>query len=279
MISALRDDDHAETQLPGLEVAHQVFVEGTHAAPFTGILRGDPSGQDVKNAITDAIAYPGNIARHYLASRVKSWGGEVVTSIFVRVSLQGRTLYLEFATYALLPTRNEYHIIDEPKKTSLAALLKAIATELASLPGEVLAVRFLVTAPAQLWAAIRPRKDLDLERRAYPRADIGAAVSAREAAAIGADESYFQYQDILHHSKIVERRLIATVGDYLKEKGVDTSEFWQRAQAILNNGVINTGAGTVTVSGSAMGQDTTVTSQAAAAAETPATAQGTEPSA
>ena len=89
--------------------------------------------------------------------------------------------------------------------------------------------------------------------------DIGATTSARESAAPYSDETYFQFQDILQHSKIIERRLIATVGDYLKEQGVDTSEFWQRANAILNTGVINAGSGTVNISGSAIGEQATVT--------------------
>ena len=69
-------------------------------------------------------------------------------------------------------------------------------------------------------------------------------------------------QDILQHSKIIERRLFTTVGDYLKRLGVDTSEFWARATAILNNGVINTGPGSVNVTNSAFGQDSSVTNQA-----------------
>ena len=120
----------------------------------------------------------------------------------------------------------------------------------------------LARAPVQLWAAARPRKDLTARRWARWRNDIGAVVSAREKAAVVPAESYFQFQDSIQHSKIIERRLIATVGDYLRELGVDTSEFWERVAAILNTGVINAGRGTMNISGSAVGQQPTVTSQA-----------------
>jgi hypothetical protein len=240
-------------------------VKGTQAAPFREVLQSNADSQNVHDAIAEAVANPSNLARHYLECRVESWGGEVVTSVFVRVSLQGRALYLEFSTYALLPTRAEYHLVDEVGGTGPGAVARMIGTTLLSFPQHLLAVRRVTRAPAQLWAAIRPRKDLSARPRAAFRFDIGAAVSAREAAAVVPDESYFQFQDSLQHSKIIERRLIATVGDYLKELGVDTSEFWERARAILNTGVINAGPGSVNITGSAIGEQAKVTTPTAQA--------------
>jgi len=273
MIYGLRDDKNHETRLPGLTVKDHVFIEGTHAIPFHDILVAGPDSAEVTKVIDDAIARPSDVARHYLASLVESWGGEVVTSVFVHVSLQGRTLYLEFATYALLPTRPEYHIIDEAGGTGASAVGKAVGSALVRLPEQLLGIRHLVRVPIQLWAALCPRKDrtgimaarMNTTRRHFRTVsilrpiDIGATTSARESAAKQTDETYFQYQDILQHSKVIERRLLATVGDYLKNKGVDTSEFWQRANAILNNGVINAGPGTVNITGSAIGEQPTVT--------------------
>src|ERR1035438_7969739 len=263
MISELRDDDHIETRLPGVIVADHIFVEGTRAAPLRDVLSSGPPSGNIEDVITDAIANPGGVARHYLACRVESWGGEVVTSVFVHVSLQGRALSLEFSTCALLPTRTKY-----AAGTGPGAAVKAIGKGLLSLPEELLGARRAARAPAQLWAALRP--GTDQTARASLRIDIGSTVSAREAAAADTDaaddddddQSYFQFQDILQHSKIIERRLIATVGDYLKEHGVDTSEFFERAQAILNSGVINTGSGTVNLVGSAVGDQASVTTEA-----------------
>lgn len=273
MIYALRDDKNLETRLPGLTVEDHVFIEGTHAIPFHDILAASHDSAEVTEAITNTVDCPSDVARHYLAARVESWGGEVVTSVFVHVSLQGRTLYLEFATYALLPTRAEYHIVDEAGGTGASAVGKAVGSALVQLPEELLGIRRLVRMPIQLWAALCPNKDrtgvmfarTNTARRHFRAVsilraiDIGATASARESAAPYSDETYFQFQDILQHSKIIERRLIATVGDYLKEKGVDTSEFWQRANAILNTGVINAGSGTVNISGSAIGEQAKVT--------------------
>jgi hypothetical protein len=291
MIYGLRDDENLETRLPGLTVTDHVFIEGTHAAPLHSVLTADRDSAEVTDAIQNAIACPSDVARHYLASRVESWGGEVVTSVFVHVSLQGRTLYLEFATYALLPTRPDYHVIDEAGGTGAGATGKAIGSALIQLPEQLMGMRRLLRVPIQLWIALSPRKDqaaMITARMNSPKrhirsfsmlrpVDIGATTSAREIAAAAADESYFQFQDILQHSKVIERRLIATVGDYLKEVGVDTSEFWQRASAILNNGVINAGPGTVNVTGSVFGEQPTVMTMAgeSQAQEAPAAQQGT----
>lgn len=269
MITELAQDNHRETRLPGLTVTDQVFVEGTHAQQYMTILQPNRTQKDIEDAIADAIASSGEVARHYLACQVASWGGEVVTSVFVHVSLQGRTLYLEFSTYALLPTRPEYHVIDEVGGTGLGAVMRAAVKSLATASDAFLAARRLLVGIVQLWDGLMAQSDgTAVLRRGI---DIGAAVSARETAATGSDENYFQLRDIFQHSKIIERRLIASVGDFLKERHVDTSEFWQRATTILNNGVMNTNVGTVNISGSAFGEQASVENVAPADQATSAT--------
>jgi hypothetical protein len=258
-ISALRDETNPEISFPGLNVADRVFVQGTLAGRYGDVLASDPDSSDVEREIARAIANPSDVARHYLTAWAQSWAGEIVTTVFVHASLQGRTLYLEFATCALLPTRSEYHVVDKADGTGSRAIMKAAGTGLASLPQQLLAARRLAGVPTQLGATLRGR---DWTPKRGRRFDIGAVSSAREQAMTGADveaeaeaeSTYFQYQDFIQHSKIIERRLIATVDDYLTELGVDTSEFLQRATAILNSGVIiNTGPGPVNFANSAIG--------------------------
>lgn len=256
MIYELREDNHPETRLPGLTVEDKIFIEGTHAKPYIEALEAKPGSDVITEEITKIISRPSGEARHYLASRVESWGGEIVTSIFVHVSLQGRTLYLEFATYALLPTHPGYRVIDEAGGTGIGATGKAIAKTLSTLPQQLVSAYRVVWAPIQLRTALRPKKDRT--GSAAKRVDIGAKVSAREIAAEESDQSYFQYQDVLQHSKIIERRLIAAVGEFLTELGIDTSEFWQRATTILNNGIINTGSGSVTTTNTTFGDNSPV---------------------
>ena len=259
MIYELREDEHPETRLPGLTVEDRVFIEGTYADQYRDALRAEPGSDVITEEIAKIISRPSGEARHYLASRVESWGGEIVTSVFVHVSLQGRTLYLEFATYALFPTHPGYHIIDEAGGTGIGATAKAVAKTLSTLPQQLTSACRVAWAPAQLLAALRPKKDRT--GSAAKRFDIGAKVSAREIAAEESDRSYFQYQDVRQHSKIIERRLIAAVGEFLTELGIDTSEFYERATTILNNGIINTGSGSVTTTTTTFGDNSPVNSE------------------
>lgn len=265
-IEELRDDENPQTRLPGLAVTDHVFVDGIRAAPFGSVLEDEPRSSDVERAIAKAIANPSDVARHYLAARVESWGGEIVTTVFVHVSLQGRTLYLEFATHALFPVRPEYRV--EQVGSGVRAIVSKIGTGLFGLPEQLLAVWRLARAPVLLWTSLRAGTDRTLT--ASSRRDIGATSCVRETAMIEAqadfraesESGYFQSQDIIQHAKIIERLLIAAVGDYLDELGVDSSEFVQRTTTILNNGVMNMGSGTVSIEQSAIGAQSSVVMQA-----------------
>ncbi|MFD4629191.1 hypothetical protein ACFVYR_04715 [Streptomyces sp. NPDC058284] len=252
-IAALGTEEDPETRLPGLVVEDSLFVEGRYAQSYADELTAAPDAELIRRMLDS----PTETARHHLTCRVESWGGDLVTTIFVHVSLQGRTLYIEFTTCGLAPTRLEYHVVDLVGGTGRRAAFRAALTSPRRLPPAGLAPFRLLAAAALLAGSARAGADstaASLKRGL----NIGASLSAREIASIEADESYFQTFDVAKHSKVIERRLLATVGEFLKEHGVDTTEFLQRATAILNNGIINTGSGNVDVQNTAMGQETSL---------------------
>ena len=253
MINGLRSDVHPETRLPGLTVADRVFLEGTYAPAYNHVLAGHPDGGVIEEIMTN----PRETARHYLACQVSSWGGEIVTTVFVHVSLQGRTLYVEFSTYALPPTPPAFHVVDEVGGTGSGAVIRSLGKSVTDLPATLLAAPLTVLrAPVYLAGAVRARQDGT--QRVRRGVNIGANVTAREAIAREADGSYFQFRDVLRHSKIIERRLLASIAEFLHVNGVDTSEFLARATTILNMGVMNSGPGTINLIGSAVGEDSAV---------------------
>ena len=266
VIADLKYDGNPETRLPELRVADCVFVEGTGAASFSGALTAGPESDEVKQAVKDAIARPSGVARHYLSAQVVSWGGEIVTTVFVHVSLQGRTLYIEFATYALYPIRPEYgtHRVGARHSREDAS---AVGAAVAELPSHLLEIKRLVKAPVMLLRALRAARARTA--RMLPYGDIGAESSVRETAMIepptesrnDSESGYFQSQDVAQHSKIIERRLIAALDDYLVEFDVDSSEFIQRTTAILNNGVLNTGSGSISAENMAVGENSSIYAQ------------------
>jgi hypothetical protein len=257
-IRSLAAISHAETRLPGLTVRDHIFIAGTYVNEVPkDLLRPSPLSMiSLKNIMEN----PSEEVRHHIECQVKAWDGEVVTTVFVHISLQGRTLYVAFSTCVLTPTPSKFRLIDEVGGTGFRATLREIAHDLSKLPQVVVqAPRRLMAAPKQLmnacWAQW-PQTVKDKEKR-----DLGAKISGREIASkrIESDSddnlaqiqsrrnheeaTYYQELDVYRHMKIIERRLFAAIEEFLRNKGVDTSEFAERANAIQNNGVLNIGPG------------------------------------
>lgn len=243
-IKRLASTKHAETRLPGLTVRDHIFIDGRYVNKVPDVLSDQPSQDTLDNILTK----PREEARYHIACQVEAWDGELVTTVFVHISLQGETLYVEFSAFALYPTPRRFHIIDKVGGAGLKAALQMAGRSLSQLPDMTLnAPRRLAVAPKHLlrayWSQWEPKT------REFRRYDIGARISAREIAEDYADSnrdedsaskrnrektSYFQLLDVARHSKIIERCLLAAIEEFLKSKGVDTSEFVQRALAILN---------------------------------------------
>lgn len=262
-IESLTTETHPETRLPGLTVSDHILIAGTHIGPYRESLDGDAVA-----AVTSLIGEPRDTARHHLACQVVSWGGEIVTTVFVHTSLQGRTLYLEFSAYALLPMPHEYHAVDEVGGDGFSAVVRSAISSVLTLPHVLLAPKRLSHGLVLALASIRARKDTTKSPRRG--VNIGTLFSLRERAADHDGELYFQLRDISKHLKIIERRLLATVEGFLTAAGVDTSEFVQRATTILNNGVINAGSGEVNFTNSAVGDRARVVQHPSAPVTTPA---------
>lgn len=258
-ISSLARDPDRETRLTGLTVKHHIFVAGTKTADLPEeIATADP---------VQVMADPTGHARHYLACQIKSWDGEIVTTVYVHASIQGRMLYLEFTTWALPPTRQEFHLMDQPGGVGVFAYLRTVGRAVLSLPAQTATAlpRLATHAAHELRARCRRPDDYDLRCRGV---DIGARLSARElGAGLDIDDerapgsataTYFQNRDVIKYAKVIERRLLASVLDFLEFRGVDVSEYRQRMLTILNIGAINYGSGNVTVSDSAIGEGATV---------------------
>ncbi|WP_370378540.1 hypothetical protein [Catenulispora sp. GAS73] len=266
-ITKLAAEQNAETRIPGLRVRDHILVESDHAAEFPGALTSVFDRQ----LISDVVSDPREVVRHHLACSVASWGGDVVTTVFVHVSLQGRTLYVELSAHTLMPVRDAFRQVDVEGKTGFKAVLRDGFGALGRLPAEASgAPGRLAKAVKTGHAMLRARKDKT--RRPRPGFEIGPWLSLRELAAAGSG-SHFQRKDVIKHWRIIERRLLATVEDFLRLHGVDVSEFMERAMAILNNGIINTGSGDVSADNATMGSQNQV-SQTPQSAASPAAPQG-----
>ncbi|MEV8511788.1 hypothetical protein [Dactylosporangium sp. NPDC051484] len=295
----LHADDNPEAELPGLNIADRVFVVGSEA-------RSVPAEE--QDAIHVARTNPTGPARHYLSCRVEAWDGEVVTNVFVHISLQGRVLYVEFSAWALLPTRPDFHIPDSGRALWRHVHSAGILRRLCYLPQEVRRVlpglgtvavfvarrlpafwrhgpsryardpgtRFSVredgsvsryvahiaALPATMLVAPSQR-DVLLIEEADPQAERNALKALKDAERLSRQAAkavnYFQVRDVIRHWRIIERRVLAALLDFLEEEGLDTGDYHSQASQIITTN-FNFFAGPVDARGSVFGSGTMETS-------------------
>jgi hypothetical protein len=221
-------DNSAEMTIPDLTVEDRIFQSAREDGPRTTYTGADEMAEIIRN--------PTNPARHYLACEVVSWGGDVVTTVYVHIAVQGRSLYLEVTSTTMAPCNERYRIVDVDGGTGPWAWLRAATGALRETP------RTIVRAPGRL---IRSLVDMTGHgggtRRGMSRLrkDYGAKVSVRQLGTHDKLRNFTQRQDILKFRRLIESRVFAHILDFLDEHDVDTSEVReQRTTLLTNNGII-----------------------------------------
>jgi hypothetical protein len=239
----LATDARPERRIPGLTVTSRVFRTGAEV--------GKLSTETDLEGLARTIRVPTEPARHYLVCQVVSWYGELVTSVYVHFAVQGQALYLHMLTTALSPCNPRYRIIDHVDGTGPVAYLRALGRSLTEAP------RAAATAPLRLVLTAADFLTESITRTAgmaYSTARgfrYGAWTSVRELGASKTPRDAMQKQDIDKYAQIVQRRVVTSMLDFLKERGVDTKEFDERADNYFNDfskhyiGVWNSGSGSV----------------------------------
>lgn len=186
--------------------------------------------------------------RFYKNIKIVDWDGELVLNIFLRFTKPGNDLFVE-ATYLLLtPLQEKFHAIDGINPTRAWRRYLAYAAESAVIAPFAFALP-IANAFAffqQLWDRWEIRKMI----RRDPTFDHGAQTSVREEASSGVYRRYFQKLDKEMYVKVIERQILDTIVHFLDERNIDTSDLRQRQTAIMNEGVIVSGGGSVFNTGS-----------------------------
>ena len=188
--------------------------------------------------IDKVIDDPYATAQHFLEIQL-STTGELVTTAFVRVTVRGKTLSLDFAACALTRTPEKYHVLDKYRETGTGAVLRAALRGVYGIPVSVGGLWRLVEVPWILARAVWARKDRTLVPRR--RRTIGTRVSIREEKATAWDEAELDHTVIYDDVKIIEQRVLKATEDFLESKEVDTSLFKRRVFNIISAGILNMG--------------------------------------
>ncbi|MDG4793228.1 hypothetical protein [Micromonospora sp. WMMD1082] len=237
-LTTLTTEQAPERRLPGLTVDDRVFLAGTKTAqliPYTP-----------PEHVAEILRNPTAPARHYLVCQVVSWRGELVTTVHVHVAVQGKSLYIEFTSTALPPCDDRYRVVDQVGGTGREAYLRATVRGLLDAPTTI------GQAPINLIRAgvnaVLNSNWTKADRQVRAGYDYGATVSVRELGTAPDTRNHIQTQEIDKYQRIIERRLLAAVLDFLDGRGVDTTEYRQRALTVLNAGAVVTN-GSLTVHG------------------------------
>lgn len=225
-----------DRRLGGLTVTEAVFTPAaelvdhlgeSEAASFLPDIEYPPHTRLTEADVERIRSEPKEWARYYLCFQVETWDRELVLTTFLHVAVDDTTLYVEWTPFMLPPIRAEYRAVDKMRQESLRPFGQGLLGWLelpASLPGRV----------ANLASWIRqPRREagvLDPER-------YGAASTLRELASVNLFTDYFQLVDIERYEKIIESRLLPTIGKLLGDAGFSTAKFEEQAAVVINNDI------------------------------------------
>ncbi|WP_113701336.1 hypothetical protein [Nonomuraea lactucae] len=230
-------DSADPTGLRGFRVRDRLYIAEADVPPRAEWLRRPVGQADIDRTIDE----PYDDVHHFLEIGASATG-ELVTTVFLRVTVKGRALSLDFAACALTRTPVEYHLLDAFAESGASAVVRSTLRGLFRLPAEVVRVWRLAEAPLILGGAVRARRNRLLRPRRGMA--IGPRLSVREDKSTPWEQAQLDEVTIYDHVKLIEQRLLKAAEDFLRRHGIDTSSFERRAASIINTGVLNMGGKT-----------------------------------
>lgn len=228
------DRDADDVRLEGI-VKDRLYISEADASTDRGLLNREQAEAEI-NRVIDT---PGHKAHHFLEVSIPAVGGELVTTVHLRVSLKGRTLSLDFAACALTRTPDQYQRIDRYAELGTGAVILSALRAVRALPAECTRVYRLAKLPLLAAGALWARRDRTLiPRRGFL---IGSKVAIRNECAEEWGDVQLDKTMVLDHMKIIEQHLLNSVRDFLVAHEVDTTDFEERVTQIINASVVNVG--------------------------------------
>ncbi|WP_017613355.1 hypothetical protein [Nocardiopsis salina] len=233
-VTELRSDEES-VRLP-VEVRDRIYVAEADVSVDRSLLAERPD----RCAMRRVIDQQSPVRQHFLEVSVPEAGAELVATVFLQVGVRGRTLSLTFAACALTRTPDSFRRAEEfgqKGKRAVAASgissLFFLSRELTRLPH---IVKYFYSLCTSVWFFRRERTLTPI--RNVP---IGSRLSVRQDRAQEWSKVQFDKTHLLGHMKNIEQRLLKATSDFLQSRGVDISEFDDRATQIINSGIVNLG--------------------------------------
>lgn len=232
---ALRDSHSLapSERLSGLTEIEQVIVPATELLVNFGNSRSTIALPDLHQPPSDSVDAD-RLAllaedslewmRYYRCFRVETWDRDVTLTVFLHLGVGERMLYLEWTPCLLLPVHEQYRRVDEVPIAPLAPLRG----------GFVDMLRLPYTLPARTIGLFRRLGTRYKAGAVWPRR-YGSLLSLREMGSGVDTRNYFQDLDIDRYVKVLQRRMIRAVGEFLEQRKISATEFITQAMSVTYN--------------------------------------------
>ncbi|MGW9556904.1 hypothetical protein ACWGSK_20590 [Nocardiopsis sp. NPDC055551] len=236
-------DDHENFRLPA-QVRDRIYVSQSDVSVDRSILweSVDPA------AMRRIIDRQDSAHHHFLEVSVPDAGGELVATVLFQLRVRGRTLILVFAACVLTHTPDSFRKGEEFGQQGKRAIVGAAWHDLLRFPRHIRSLGRITRYPFYLARALSGLLHRALALRGVdftlvPRRNskIGSRISIRQEPAEDWSKVQLDKTTLLGHIKNVENRLLKATGDFLDSRGVDISDFDDRALQIINSGIVNMG--------------------------------------
>lgn len=184
-----------------------------------------------RSVVDDLIVRPMEWMRYFRSFQVETWDRDVVVSAYLTFGLDDEMLYVEWTPCILYPIQARHREIDVLAEQSLRPLNEAIVDLL----------KFPATIPKRFATAVGWMNPIHQAEGTFVAARYGASTSLRELASENQVDNYFQLTDVERYIKVLESRLLRTMGEFLQSKGISVTEFMEQAMQVTNNNVHITG--------------------------------------
>ena len=246
--------------LDNIRVHERLFINGLHVQGDPRLLPDKlrpPLGSVDADVLREAALNPSPAARTYVCVEMPGWQGQLVVTLFIRAVYAGKSLFVEWTFRVLPPIREKFRQIDEwyerPRylqvNASLGSGLRSLVPALFSSP----------VHSYRLWSGPwRAQRKQDRSAAKITRGyvfDYGARRSIREDASGSQRQHYFLARDESMYVLLAQQTLMQTVGELLREHGVDLGQFEAQVKVIFDQS-INYNVGDISGStGIAIGQN------------------------
>jgi len=240
-----------QLNFPNLMIEDKLIVNGSAIRENNKLLPNKlsyPLNEISDSEIKAFINLNNKNARYYQLIQVKDWEGELILSIFLRFSKNDKNLFVESTYYILPPLKEEYKALKNISpflsfRDYIGSFVSSLFLTIFEMLGSLIFVFGKINEGIYklIYGRNSQEREEYLKAKNSPTFNYGAKYSIRELVSSNSYQQYFQVLDKDKYLKIIEKRVLNTITDFLDKHNIDVSEFKERGNQILNNGIVITG--------------------------------------